>query len=198
MLQRRVIQVMPRIAPREFYRLPLRVHQFLAGVPLHDVWAVDLPRTRQGITLDQFLRAAHGRPFKPSRVVRALLGIRFLVGGLLGWDRGCERRFHTVYQVENEQLLEVINRTVHADALTALVETGNAYRLYFAIYVRSVGRLTPVYMALIDPFRRFIVYPSLLRSVRATWDEAFGTIRSGTAGPPAPGADRPRRSGSSR
>jgi len=43
------------------------------------------------------------------------------------------------------------------------------------VYVRSVGRLTPVYMALIDPFRRLIVYPSLLRSVRATWNRAFGT-----------------------
>ena len=30
----------------------------LAGVPLHDVWAVDLPRHRSGITLDEFLRAA--------------------------------------------------------------------------------------------------------------------------------------------
>jgi hypothetical protein len=30
-------------------------------------------------------------------------------------------------------------------------------------------------MALIDPFRKMIVYPSLLRSVRANWDEAFGT-----------------------
>ena len=28
---------MPRISPREFERLPLRVHQVLAGVSLHDV-----------------------------------------------------------------------------------------------------------------------------------------------------------------
>src|SRR5262245_10197 len=35
---------MPRIARSEFERLPLRVHAFLAGVPLHDVWAIDLPR----------------------------------------------------------------------------------------------------------------------------------------------------------
>jgi hypothetical protein len=78
---------MPRISPREFEQLPLRVHQFLAGVPLHDVWVVDLPRTRSGITLDEFLRAADGRPFRPSTVVRALLSIRFFFGRLLGWDR---------------------------------------------------------------------------------------------------------------
>ena len=29
--------------------------------------------------------------------------------------------------------------------------------------------------ALIDPFRKLIVYPSLLRSVRARWNQAFGT-----------------------
>jgi hypothetical protein len=39
--------------------------------------------------------------------------------------------------------------------------------------VHRVGSLTAVYMALIDPFRRFIVYPSLLRSVRTTWNQAF-------------------------
>jgi len=41
------------------------------------------------------------------------------------------------------------------------------------VYVRRVGRLTPVYMALIDPFRKLIVYPSLLRSVRTTWNQTF-------------------------
>src|ERR1044072_4167850 len=128
---------MPRIPPQEFERLPLRVHQFLDGVPLHDVWAVDLPRTRSGITLDEFLRAAAGRPFRPSTIVRALLSLRFLAGRLLGWDRepagtaaetfasrlttaerahtltpvgARESLFRTVYRFENEQLLEIVNR----------------------------------------------------------------------------------------
>jgi hypothetical protein len=42
---------MPQISTQEFERLPLRVHDFLAGVPLHDVWAIDLPRTRSGVVL---------------------------------------------------------------------------------------------------------------------------------------------------
>jgi len=191
---------MPQMSAEEFERVPLRVHEFLAGVPLHDVWAVDLPRLRPGISLDEFLRAAGALPFKPSPVVRALLGIRFAIGRLLGWDRERDaivgqsfavrltpddlskslapagRReglFRVVYRFENEQLLEVINRTVHGAALSALVDTGTAYRFYFAVYVRSVGRLTPVYMALIDPFRKWIVYPSLLGSLRAAWDRVF-------------------------
>ncbi len=193
---------MPQISTQEFERLPLRVHDFLAGVPLHDVWAIDLPRARSGITLDQLLRTASACLLTPSPVVRALLNIRLFVGRLLGWDREPastawetfatrlttadrsrslvsagtrEGLFHVVYRFENEQLLELINRTAHAAALSALVETENAYRFYFGVYVRNVGRFTPVYMALIDPFRKLIVYPSLLRSVRASWNQAFGT-----------------------
>jgi hypothetical protein len=193
--------MMPRISAQEFERLPLRVHDFLAGVQLHDVWAIDLPRPRSGITLDEFLRTASACLLTPPPVVRALLKIRFFIGRLLSWDREPaatawetfatrlttadrseslvsagtrEGLFYVVYRFENEQLLEVINRTAHAAALSTLVETANAYRFYFGIYVQNVGRFTPVYMALIDPFRKLIVYPSLLRSVRARWNEAFG------------------------
>jgi uncharacterized protein DUF2867 len=193
---------MPQVPAREFQQLPLRVHDFLTGVPLHDVWAVDLPLTRSGITLDEFLRSSGVRLFKLSPVVLALLNIRLFVGQLLGWDREPaatawetfatrltpadvskslvragtrEGLFHVVYRFENEQLLEVVNRTAHAAALSTLVETANAYRFYFGVYVRSVSPFTPVYMALIDPFRKLIVYPSLLRSVRTTWNQTFGT-----------------------
>ena len=192
---------MPQISTQEFEQLPLRVHDFLAGVPLHDVWAVDLPRTRSGITLDEFLRTASTRLCKLSPVAQALLNIRLFIGRLLGWDREPaataretfatrlttadrskslapagtrEGLFRVVYRFENEQLLELSNRTAHAAALSALVETAQAYRFYFGVYVRGVGRFTPVYMALIDPFRKLIVYPSLLRTVRASWNQTFG------------------------
>jgi hypothetical protein len=193
---------MQQVLAREFERLPLRVHAFLAGVPLHDVWAVDLPRTRPGITLDEFVRTGGTRPYRLSLVVRAFLSIRLFIGRLLGWDHEPapttwesfakrltsadhskslavagtrEGLFRVVYRFENEQLLEVINRTAHAAALSALVEMANTYRFYFGVYVCNVSRFTPIYMALIDPFRKLIVYPSLLRSVRASWNEAFGT-----------------------
>ena len=194
---------MPQISREEFERLPLRVHDFLAGVPLHDVWVVDLPRARSGITLDKFLQTASACPFTLPPLVHALLNIRLFVGRLLRWDREPaatawetfatrmttadrsrslapagtrEGLFRVVYRFENEQLLEVINRTAHAAALSALVETASAYRFYFGVYVRSVSRFTPVYMALIDPFRKLVVYPSLLRTVRATWNQTFGTV----------------------
>jgi len=49
----------------------------------------------------------------------------------------------------------------------------NACHFYFGAYVRSVGRLPLVYTAFIDPFPELIVYPLLLRSIRATWRQAF-------------------------
>ena len=193
---------MPKVSTEEFERLPLRVHTFLAEVPLHDVWSVDLPHWRTGVTLDEFLRTANNCLFTPSRLVRMLLDIRFFVGRFFGWDHepaatawktfatrltDIDRSrslaaagtrdglFRVVYRFENEQLVELINRTAHAAALSALVETATAYRFYLGVYVRSVSRFTPFYMALIDPLRKLIVYPSLLRSVRARWNQAFAT-----------------------
>ena len=70
-----VRSAMPQVSTQEFERLPLRVHTFLAGVPLHDVWSVDLPRWRSGVTLDEFLRTPSNckldtRPRgKPSQLV---------------------------------------------------------------------------------------------------------------------------------
>src|SRR5262249_20344993 len=83
--------------------------------------------------------------------------------------------FRVVYRFENEQLLELINRTAHAAALTALVEATGSYRYYFGVYVHNVSRLTPIYRALIDPCRKLVVYPSLLRAVRTKWNKTFGT-----------------------
>jgi hypothetical protein len=134
-------------------------------------------------------------------VVRALLSVRFFVGGLFGWDQAApgsfsesfaqrltedDRRrslvpagtpdglFRNVYRFENEQLDEVVNRTVHAAALSALIEGGAGYRFYFAVYVHEVSRLTPLYMAAIDPFRKVIVYPALLSSISTQWRATFG------------------------
>jgi hypothetical protein len=192
---------MPQVSNQEFKRLPLRVHTVLAGVRLHDVWAIDLPRWRAGVSLDDFLRSGGNCLVAPSRFVRMMLNIRFFIGRFFSWDCEPSARawktfvtrltdtdrsrslvpagtrdgfFHVVYRFENEQLVELINRTVHAAALTTLVEKATGYRFYLAVYVCSVSRFTPFYMALIDPFRKLIVYPSLLRSVRARWDQAFG------------------------
>jgi len=197
---------MPQISPTEFYALSLRAHTFLADVPLHDVWALDLPKHCDGVTLSEFLRPASqdgcdaagvGINRLPT-VARALFSLRFFLGRIFRLeaepkdafavslssrltpeDRGRsfvapgtrEGLFRFVYRFENEQLLEIQNRTVHAAVLSALVEKADGYRFYFAVYVRQITWITPFYMGLIDPFRRWIIYPALLKNIRATWDQ---------------------------
>jgi Protein of unknown function (DUF2867) len=199
---------MPRISPPEFLAQSLRVHAFLAGVALHDVWAVDLPPIRKAITLQEFRRRAKrndgtGQLTRPARL---LFRLRILIGRVLGWDSGrsetpkelfaerltprdCARSavpagtqegmLRVVYSFENEQLVELRNRTVHAAALSALVERSQSYRFYLAVYVRKRGWITPVYMSLIDPFRRWVVYPALLRQIESAWTRAFGSDAAG-------------------
>jgi Protein of unknown function (DUF2867) len=197
---------MPQISPTEFYALPLRVHTFLADVPLHDVWAVDLATHRDGVTLSEFLRragqggcdTADAEINRLPPVARALFRLRFFLGHifrleaepkdalvasfgsrLTAEDRARslvvsgtpEGLFRVVYRFENEQLLEIQNRTVHAAALSALVERADSYRFYFAVYVRQRTWITPFYMGLIDPFRKWIIYPALLKRIRATWNQ---------------------------
>jgi Protein of unknown function (DUF2867) len=198
---------MPQISPTEFHALPLRVHTFLADVPLHDVWAVDLPKRRDGVTLSEFLRVSQegvnrgeAKVNKFPPVARALFRLRFLLGRIFrldaepkntlaaSWgsrltpeDRARslvasgtpEGGFRVVYRFENEQLLEIQNRTVHAAALSALAERADSYRFYFAVYVRRSTWITPFYMGLIDPFRRWIIYPAMLKTIRAAWDQNF-------------------------
>ncbi len=187
---------MPQISPTEFYALPLRVHAFLADVPLHDVWAVALPKQRDAVTLSEFLgRANHGGINRLPPEARALISLRFFLGRifrleaepkdalaasfgnrLTAEDRARslvvsgtpEGLFRVVYRFENEQLLEIQNRTVHAAALSALAEKANSYRFYFAVYGRQSAWITPFYMGSIDPFRRWIIYPALLKRIRAT------------------------------
>jgi Protein of unknown function (DUF2867) len=197
---------MPQISATEFCALPLRVHTFLADVPLHDVWAVDLPKLRDGVTLCEFLRRASkdvcdtadaGINRLPP-VAHVLFRLRFFLGRifrleaepkdalaasfasrLTAEDRARslvasgtpEGLFRVVYRFENEQLIEIQNRTVHAAAVSALSERVDSYRFYFAVYVRQTTWITPLYMGLIDPFRKWIIYPALLKKIRATWDQ---------------------------
>ena len=197
---------MPQISPTEFYALPLHVHTFLADVPLHDVWAVDLPTHRDGVTLCEFLRRASQDGFDTADaeinrfppVARALIRLRLFLGRIFRLeaepkdalaasfgsrltteDRARsfvvsgtpEGLFRVVYRFENEQLLEIQNRTVHAAALSALAERADSYRFYFAVYVCQNTWITPFYMGLIDPFRKWIVYPAMLKTIRATWEQ---------------------------
>jgi hypothetical protein len=39
--------------------------------------------------------------------------------------------------------------------------------------VKPVSRLTPLYMAVIDPFRRLVVYPALGKQIQQRWSRTY-------------------------
>jgi len=181
----------------EFERIELRAHSLLADVPLHDVWMVELSGGGPGRTLVD-LRAllAVENLADSNAAVRFLFGLRARLGRIFGWDREPpqesrasflqrlsaadrerslvapgtpEGAFRVLFVSPRESISEIRNSTVHAFSVFALVEGSSGYRLYWGIYVRPVGRITSWYMRLIDPFRRVIIYPAVLRTIRAAW-----------------------------
>lgn len=191
-----------RVRPEEFERLGLRPHLLLADVPLRDVWVVDLSGGGPGRTLlDPRPLVSFERVATANLAVRLLVSLRRALGAVLAWARvrspgeplpsfrEClsesdrqaslvapstpEGPFHVVYVLPHESVSEICNPTVHAVSSFALVEQAHGYRLYWAIYVRTVGPIAAWYMRLIDPVRRFIVYPAALRSIRAAWLHEF-------------------------
>jgi hypothetical protein len=71
----------------------------------------------------------------------------------------------TVYRFEDEALFELSNDTVHALLHLGQVCGGGE----LAVYVKSRGALTRVYMAAIWPFRHFYIYPRLIACIERQW-----------------------------
>jgi hypothetical protein len=186
-----------RTSADEFRRLPLLVHSILHDVPLHDVTFVDLPGGGKGRTVAD-VSALRGPRSAPNLPTRMLFGLRRFLGRVFRWDGSATTHptesyrdridpsvlarsvaltergpLETLYVLDSESLAEGRNATVHAFLSTALVPRGDGYRLYWAIYVKPVSRFTPIYMALIEPFRRFVVYPSILGGIRRAWVQRY-------------------------
>lgn len=79
--------------------------------------------------------------------------------------------FVPIYRTDDEWAAEISNHTVHAVMHLAWVPEGEGvYRGQMGVYVKPRGRFGAAYMALIGPFRHFIVYPALMRQIGRAWD----------------------------
>jgi len=165
---------------------------------LYDVSVVDLPGGGAGRSIADVRALDSVAP--PSRIASALYGLRYLLGRLFGWDHirieakysmagslsERDRResempagtadgpFSVLYRFRNEQLNEIRNATVQGYVCTALIPTATGYRFFLAVYVLPVSWLTRPYLIVIEPFRRFLVYPAMLRRIRRAWLEKYG------------------------
>jgi hypothetical protein len=187
----------------EFKRRPWRAHTFLAGVPLRTLEPIDLQGGRDGMTVEEIgaITGFGGeKELKLGPLTQALFWLRGLIGRIFGWDDvpdltesisyisklSDEDRARSLvrpgkvsgisrilYQSNDEMLGEIINRTVHCFWVMAVERTSTGYTLWMAVYVRRLNFFTPVYMALISPVLKWIIYPAFKRSIKARWARVF-------------------------
>ncbi|GAB2505829.1 DUF2867 domain-containing protein [Nocardia heshunensis] len=175
-----------------------RIHQIADDFRLEDVWALPTPGGADDFPrLVRQLAAGAGDD--GSRMVRALFAVRWKLGRLFGWDRpdfavgvrvptlrdrlpadlrdappGPDLHaipFTSVYLTHDEWVSESANRTVHAVLHVGWVpdEVPGVYRGQMAMLVKPNGVLGLAYMAVIAPFRRLIVWPSMIRKIGREW-----------------------------
>ncbi len=190
-----------RVKPADFQKLNLRCHALLSDVPLHDVWAIPLNGGGPGRSIRDARAILFGDRRPPTTVaVRGLFALRSALGRAFGWDDERhdppgmsyvhrlaeadrlqsqvspgtrEDPFRVLYVLGDEALSELRNATVHAFLALALTPSPGGYTLYLAIYVKPVSRFSTLYMALIDPFRRLVVYPALGRHAQQRWSRTY-------------------------
>jgi hypothetical protein len=83
--------------------------------------------------------------------------------------------FTPLYCTDVESAAELSNQTVHGVVHLAWANRGEGrYQGQMAVYVKPRGALGQGYMALIKPFRRWIVYPALMRQFERAWKQRGG------------------------
>jgi hypothetical protein len=186
-----------------FNRLPLKAHSFLAGITIHSLDFIELKGGREQMTITEIYRAtglADLDKVKLGAVSKGLFWLRGLIGKVMRWDdvpelvseisylsrlsdeeqaksliqpgevRGISR---VLYCYENEMLLEIINKTVHCFWCLASEQTTGGYNLYNAVYVKNLNWRTPIYMTLISPMLKHVIYPAIDKSMRENWEHSF-------------------------
>jgi hypothetical protein len=132
-------------------------------------------------------------------ITRALFWLRGLIGRIFRWDNADELTesvsflsrltsderersritpgekegiSRVLYCFENEFAAEIVNKTVHCFWVMAKEQTPGGYALYMAVYVRKLNWFTPVYMALVEPILKEVIYPALNKSVLRNWNKS--------------------------
>ena len=179
----------------------LKVHHLLSDFELEDVWRVPVELNADHtlkLFMDQFKKSDDS--FLKRGVAGWLFKLRIFLGWVFGWDKikksdqlipGTIRaryashenlthddlphpgsgEFIPVYQIENEFLSEIENKTVHAAVHFSRVPLrDNVWGVHMAVYVKPKGLFGRMYMWLIKPFRVWIVYPAMMKAAKERWE----------------------------
>ncbi|MEK8173368.1 DUF2867 domain-containing protein [Streptomyces sp. M19] len=186
-----------RLPNTAFSERPWRIHEFIRDFKIEDVWDLDTPGPRRsgaaGPAVQQRavrlqaladVQAAVRDPLEARRpaevgqararhqLARPSLRDR-LPEDLREGPRGPDLKtvpMTSVYQIHDEWVTEVVNKTVHAVMHIGWVDDGNGgHHAQMAVLVRTKGLLGKVYMPVILPFRRLFVTPSLVKAISRSW-----------------------------
>jgi hypothetical protein len=92
----------------------------------------------------------------------------------------------SLYRTDAEFAADVSNQIVHALIHLAWVDQGEGrYEGQMAIYAKPCGPLGKGYMALIKPFRYWVVYPAVMRQIEREWKTRVPVRQGETMSPEA-------------
>lgn len=184
------------IAQSDYRKQDWIVHALAADFELRDCWRLPIKTSRQMqdllpifLTIDPVdahplarmlfaLRMVIGKAFKLDQNFGVIpkTGERSISERLAGNEAGVWpfqmpegssfALFRPVYLNQNEALLELSNKTIYA--LVHLGKVGD--EVWMGIYTKSYDWFSDLYMALIKPFRHFVVYPLWLRYLQKEWE----------------------------
>lgn len=188
---------------KEFMKIPLKAHGFLNEVQMHSLDFIELKGGRKGMLMDEIYRLTtlnQAENMKFGFITKILFWLRGLIGKILGWDdvpemqqknswitklsaeererslipSGKVESINTIlYCYDHEILFEIINRTVHCFWVMTSVEKIDGYDLFVAVYVKKINWRTPIYMTLISPVLKWIIYPAVGKGIKENWEKTF-------------------------
>ena len=190
-----------RLPASEFLDRPWRIHEFLDGFEVEDVWTVNATGTPKDFPRMVGLVTAVDTDESSSRAVRLLFAARWKIGEWLGWDDeddGLGQRvpslratlpdelagtvdsglfralpFTPLYELPDEFAAEIANKTMHGVMhLGAVTTEAGRVAVRMTVLVKTNGLFGRAYMAFIRPFRYAIVYPAMFRDVERRWASA--------------------------
>ena len=163
---------------------------------LEDVWEFPLTGDFASHSLDDFKQVYLDtlEKFTHRGLAGQLFHIREVAGKVFGWDKAparpaptdyelgrrwaargntdnsdgvlSDKAFHQVYQLENEFLAEISNKTVDAAMHLGVIPIENQrFKVRLGVYVRTRGLASRFYMAFIKPFRLVVIYPTMMKAV---------------------------------
>jgi hypothetical protein len=177
-----------------------RIREIAPDFTVEDVWALPVYGGAEDFQRLLEVMASLDPTNRVSFATRALFRLRWRLGKWFGWDDPVAklpipgkressladrlpddlrntaaglrfRPFTPLYRTDNEFAAELSNQTVHAVMHLAWVDQGvGRYLGQMAIYVKPRGRFGKEYMALIAPFRHWVVYPALMRQIDRAWN----------------------------